>query len=57
MYWPWTATLRVKYLASILNAESVIALVDAGGLGGVGEWRPSAPKSFGGTMGTYEVAQ
>jgi len=29
--------------------------VDAGGNGGVGDWRPSAPKSLTGTFGRYEV--
>jgi len=55
-YWPWAATLHVKYDATVFTDESVIALVEAGGMGGVGEWRPSAPKSLTGTFGTYEVA-
>lgn len=56
MYHPWRATLRVRFLPSVISAESVIALVDAGGMGGVGEWRPSSPKSLTGSFGTYEVA-
>lgn len=55
-YWPWRATLHIRYVPSIFTPESVLALVDAGGLGGVGEWRPSAPKSMTGTYGTFEVA-
>ena len=35
--------------------DSVVSLVNAGGLGGVGEWRPSAPKSNSGVFGRYEV--
>jgi hypothetical protein len=54
-YWPWFATLRVKYVHSVLAPSSVIALVEAGGLGGIGDWRPSAPKSLTGTFGTFEV--
>lgn len=53
--WPWRATLRVRYLTAALTLESLIALVNAGGGGGVGEGRPSAPKSKGGTFGCYEV--
>ena len=55
-YWPWRATLHVRFLPSVISPESVIALVDAGGMGGVGEWRPSSPKSLTGSFGTYEVA-
>lgn len=54
-FWPWTATLTVVYLPTLVDAESVINLVDAGGNGGVGDWRPSAPKSHTGTFGRYKV--
>lgn len=54
-YWPWAATLYVKYVASVLDLNSVVNLVGASGLGGVGEWRPSAPKSMTGSYGMYEV--
>lgn len=54
-YWPWEATLRLRFAPSLISPESVVALVDAGGMGGVGEWRPSSPKSLTGTYGTYEV--
>lgn len=53
----WTAVLRVRYTAARITKESVIALVDAGGRGGVGDWRPSAPKSYTGTYGTFRVDQ
>ena len=53
-YTPWAATLRVQYLPTMLSAASVIALVDASGIGGVGEWRPSKAKT--GTFGTYRAA-
>lgn len=52
---PWTADLEIEYLASALTAEAVIALVDAAGNGGVGDWRPSAPKSKSGTYGRWQV--
>lgn len=54
-YWPWSATLHVRFAPQLISPESIVALVDAGGMGGIGEWRPSSPKSLTGTYGTYEV--
>ena len=37
----WTAVLDVTFVASALDLNSVLALIDAAGMGvGVGEWRP-----------------
>ena len=48
----WSTTLRVTYVNSLLTRESVLSLIDAGGLGvGVGDWRPER----GGDFGTYEI--
>jgi hypothetical protein len=48
----WNTSLAITYLPSLLTRNSVLSLVDAGGLGvGVGEWRPEK----GGDFGTYEV--
>ena len=55
-FWPWRASLQVEYLTAMVDKESVIALVDAAGNGGVGDWRPSAPKSLTGTFGRFRVA-
>jgi hypothetical protein len=55
MFDPWAVVLRVVYVPSIMSLESVIALVDAGGLGGVGEWRPSSKSSATGVYGTFAV--
>jgi hypothetical protein len=55
-FWPWSAILKVTYLPHMLDASSVFALVDAAGLGGVGEWRPSAPKSASGSYGMFQVS-
>jgi len=52
---PWSAVLRVTFLQALMDAQSVHALVDAAGNGGVGDWRPSAPKSHTGTYGRFEV--
>lgn len=54
-FWPWSATLQVEYVASLLDEKSVVALIDAAGDGGVGDWRPSAPKSATGTFGRFHV--
>lgn len=54
-YHPWSATLTIRTIANQFDHESVLALVDAAGIGGVGEWRPSAPKSLSGSFGTFEV--
>lgn len=55
-FWPWKATLEVEYLTALVDTDSIIALVDAAGNGGVGDWRPSAPKSATGTFGRFAVA-
>jgi len=48
----WHAKLLITYVTSALTRDSMVSLVDAGGLGvGVGEWRPEK----GGDFGTYEV--
>jgi len=48
----WSATLEVTYVKSALTRESVLSLIDAGGLGvGVGEWRPEKKGDF----GTYRI--
>jgi hypothetical protein len=53
--WPWKATLRIRYVPSKITREALVALVDAAGMNGVGDWRPSSPRSKSGTYGTWEV--
>lgn len=53
---PWAAELEIEYVESALTPDALVALVDAAGLGGVGDWRPSAPKSKSGTYGRWQVA-
>lgn len=55
MYPEWSAVLPVTYLASHLSQETVLGLVDAAGMSGVGEWRPSAPRSATGTYGRFVI--
>lgn len=52
---PWEATLAIEYVDALYTAETIVNLVDAAGLGGVGDWRPSAPKSNSGTYGRFQV--
>lgn len=54
-YWPWSAVLKVQVVSGQFDESSILALVDAAGIGGVGEWRPTAPKSATGSYGTYEA--
>lgn len=54
-FWPWTALVVVEYLPTMLSAESIHNLLDASGRVGVGDWRPSSPKSRTGMFGQYKV--
>lgn len=48
----WSTTLEVTYVTSALTRDSVLSLIDAGGMGiGVGEWRPEKKGDF----GTYRI--
>lgn len=51
----WSADLEIQFVTSAIDLGSVLSLVDAAGLGGVGDWRPSAPKSKSGTFGRFAV--
>jgi hypothetical protein len=44
----WSTTVDVSYIATLLDKESVLTLLEAGGTGvGVGEWRPEKSGEFG----------
>lgn len=48
----WKTILKVTYVTSMLTRDSVLSLIDAGGMGvGVGEWRPEKSGDF----GTYRI--
>ncbi len=53
MFEKWSAELTITYVPSLLSSGSIVTLIDAGGTGGIGEWRPSKAKT--GSFGTYEV--
>ena len=37
---PWSATLNIHYMPTQTDPETILALVDAGGRGRIGDWRP-----------------
>ena len=48
----WRATLDVTFIESMLSVESLLSLIDAGGMSvGVGEWRVEK----GGSSGTFTI--
>ncbi len=48
----WQTEVEVTYVKSMLTRESVLSLIEAGGMGvGVGEWRPEKKGDF----GTYQI--
>lgn len=48
----WRTEVEVTYVKSMLTRESVLSLIEAGGMGvGVGEWRPEKKGDF----GTYQI--
>jgi hypothetical protein len=49
----WSAQLRITFLPEVVTADSIVSLVDAGGMGGIGEWRPG--KCATGSFGTFTV--
>lgn len=50
---PWRANLEVTFKEQIISAQSVIALVEEAGTMGIGDWRPSSPKSSSGIFGQW----
>lgn len=54
MFPEWSCTLTVTYVKSSIDRDSILSLIDAGGMGiGVGEWRPEKRGEF----GTYQIDQ
>lgn len=54
-FWPWSVVLDIEHMPSMIGAEALVNIINAAGYGGVGEWRPSAPKSATGSYGMFEV--
>lgn len=53
----WTCELAVTYNSNAITLEQVAALFDLGGVGGVGEWRPTSPKNKSGDFGRFHVGE
>lgn len=51
-YLDWAVRLRVEFMPNLIDVDSIVALIDAGGANGIGEWRPEKNGPF----GTYRVA-
>jgi hypothetical protein len=56
-YHRWGVKLHIIWLASKMSLSYILSFVQAGGMMGVGEHRPSAPKARGGMNGMYVVDQ
>jgi hypothetical protein len=52
---PWRADVTVVYPPRLISEKSILALLDAAGRVGVGDWRPGSPKSNTGTYGTFRI--
>lgn len=51
----WRADITIIYPPRLMSRASVVALLDAAGRVGVGDWRPGSPKSNTGTFGTFRI--
>ena len=54
-FFPWGANLKITYNAGVISDEQLANLINLAGFGGIGEWRPSAPKSATGSFGRFRV--
>jgi len=56
MFNGWALDLFVGFNARAITVEQVVSIMDLGGFaGGIGEWRPSAPKNKSGSYGRFRV--
>ena len=49
----WSILLTIDFNVNKLNPNTILSLIDAGGYGGVGDWRPE--KSASGSYGTFAI--
>jgi hypothetical protein len=52
-YQGWRAQLMISWVPNVCTLEQMVALIEAAGLGGIGEWRPEKSKS--GQYGMFEI--
>jgi hypothetical protein len=56
-YFPWALKLSIEFMPAIASAKQILqGLAMAGFTQGIGEWRPSSPKSKSGAYGTWRLA-
>lgn len=51
----WTTKVPISYNSNAITVEQIVALFDLGGMGGIGEWRPTSPKNKSGDFGRFIV--
>lgn len=56
-FFPWRAELTIRYMPSMVSESTIVALLDAAGRVGIGDWRPGSPKSATGTYGQFRVPE
>lgn len=57
MFKEWSVTLDIEYNSSVISPAQIMNLFNIAGFHcGIGEWRPSAPKSMSGEFGRFSVA-
>lgn len=54
-FWPWACVVPIVFVRGMFDIGSLIALLDAAGMGGICEWRPSSKESKTGMYGTWTV--
>ena len=54
-FFNWHCTFEILFNARALSPEQLLALLDAAGMCGIGEWRPSAPENESGQFGCFHV--
>ena len=52
----WDIDLRITFEADLLTPETIVNLLQRAGMGGLGEWRPTAPKNPG-DFGRFTIKQ
>jgi hypothetical protein len=52
-YPQWRTQLTISWVPNVCTLEQIVALIEAAGLGGIGEWRPE--KSQSGQYGMFEL--
>jgi hypothetical protein len=54
----WAMLLRLEFLPAVASMNQIMqAIALSGYTQGIGEWRPSSPKSKSGTFGTWRIAE